>query len=165
MLDYSLFWAEGEVLGKSKISTKASPWILKISQNFSLSESSRLSSVVYRWAATWQNQQSDCVPSEDSDLPSLIRVFAVCMKKAWINSYPLSGQPRLIRLGGCSGWSESSLGAHSLCWFCRVAAQMYIQLWSRQTTLQIPQWWIMMMNITSHKRHQRRISFATDGKS
>ena len=34
------------------------------------------------WAATQQNQQSDCVPSEDSDqpghLPSLIRVFAVC---------------------------------------------------------------------------------------
>ena len=33
------------------------------------------------WAATWQNQQSDCAPSEDSDQPghppSLIRVFAV----------------------------------------------------------------------------------------
>ena len=32
------------------------------------------------WAATWQNQQSDCAPSEDSDQPghppSLIRVFA-----------------------------------------------------------------------------------------
>ena len=34
-----------------------------------------------KWAATWQNQQSDCAPSEDSDQPghppSLIRVFAV----------------------------------------------------------------------------------------
>ena len=29
----------------------------------------------------------------------------------------------LIRLGGCPGWSESSLGAHSFCWFCHVAAQ------------------------------------------
>ena len=33
------------------------------------------------WATTWQNQQSDCVPNEDSDQPghspSLIRVFAV----------------------------------------------------------------------------------------
>ena len=28
----------------------------------------------------------------------------------------------LIRLGGCPGWSESSLGAHSFCWFCHVAA-------------------------------------------
>ena len=33
------------------------------------------------WAATWQNQQNECAPSEDSDQPlhpsSLIRVFAV----------------------------------------------------------------------------------------
>ena len=29
----------------------------------------------------------------------------------------------LIRLGGCPGWSESSLCAHSFCWFCHVAAQ------------------------------------------
>ena len=76
------------------------------------------------WASTWQNQQSDCAPSEDSDKPghppSQIRVFAVRMKKAWVLSYPLSAQRRLIRLGGCPGWSESSLGAQSLCWFCHV---------------------------------------------
>ena len=30
----------------------------------------------------------------------------------------------LVRLGGCSGWSESSLGAESLCLFCHVAAQL-----------------------------------------
>ena len=38
------------------------------------------------WVATWQNQHSECAPSEDSDQPghppSLIRVFAVRMKKA-----------------------------------------------------------------------------------
>ena len=34
-----------------------------------------------------------------------------------------------IRLGGCPGLSESLLGAHSLCWFCHVAAEMiYIQV-------------------------------------
>ena len=37
-----------------------------------------------------------CAPSEDSDEPghppSLIRVFAVRMKKAWVLSYPLSAQ-------------------------------------------------------------------------
>ena len=27
-------------------------------------------------------------------------------------------------LGGCPGWSESSLGAHSFCWFCHVMIQM-----------------------------------------
>ena len=52
-----------------------------------------------------------CAPSEDSDQPghppSLIRVFAVRMKKAWVLSNPLSAQ-RIL-------WSESSVGAH--CWF------------------------------------------------
>ena len=36
---------------------------------------------IQNWAATWQNQKSDCAPSEDSDQPgyppSLIRVFTV----------------------------------------------------------------------------------------
>ena len=54
-----------------------------------------------------------CAPCEDSDQPghppSLIRAFAVCMTKAWVLSYPLSAQRRLIKLGGCPGWSESSL--------------------------------------------------------
>ena len=31
----------------------------------------------------------------------------------------------LIRLGECPGWSESSLGAHSFCWFCHVSAQIF----------------------------------------
>ena len=48
-----------------------------------------------------------CAPSEDSDQPghppSLIRVFAVRMKKALVLSYPLSAQLRLIRLDGCPG--------------------------------------------------------------
>ena len=55
-------------------------------------------------------------PSEDSDQPgyppSLIRVFAVRMKKAWTLSYTFSTQRKLIRLGGCPGWSESSLRAY-----------------------------------------------------
>ena len=31
----------------------------------------------------------------------------------------------LIRLGGCPGWSEFSLGAHTFCWFCQVEAHMF----------------------------------------
>ena len=54
-----------------------------------------------------------CAPSEDSDQPghppSLISVFAVRMKKAWVLSYPLSAKQRLIRLDGCPGWSESAM--------------------------------------------------------
>ena len=49
-----------------------------------------------KWAASWQNQQCGCAPSEDSDQsghpPSLIRVFAVRMKRAWVLSYRLSAQ-------------------------------------------------------------------------
>ena len=37
------------------------------------------------WAATWQNQQRDCEPSEDSDLPSLIRVIACAQ---WVAKDP-----------------------------------------------------------------------------
>ena len=43
-------------------------------------------------------QQNECAPSEDSDQPghppSLIRVFAVRMKKPWVLSYPLGAQRR-----------------------------------------------------------------------
>ena len=58
------------------------------------------------WAATWQNHQSECAPSEDSDQPghppSLIRVFAVHLKKPWVLSYPLSAQRRLW-----SDWADA----------------------------------------------------------
>ena len=47
----------------------------------------------------WHDKTKKCVPSEDSDQPgyppSLIRVFIVRMKKAWVLSYPLSAQWRL----------------------------------------------------------------------
>ena len=75
------------------------------------------------WDTTWQNQQNECARIEDSDQPghppSLNRVFAVRMKKAWVLSYPLSAQRRL-----CQVWSESLLGAQPHCWFCHVAAQI-----------------------------------------
>ena len=37
--------------------------------------------------------------------------FTVRMKKHWVLGYPLSTQGRMIRLGWCPGWFESSLGA------------------------------------------------------
>ena len=69
-------------------------------------ESNRVSCNLANWAAIWQNQQNDCAPSEDSDQPghppSLIRVFAVHMKKHWVLSYPLSAQRRLW-----SDWADA----------------------------------------------------------
>ena len=54
-----------------------------------------------------------CVPSEDSDQPGhppgLIRVFAVRSMVSLGPNVSSCGQRRLIRLGGCPGWSASSL--------------------------------------------------------
>ena len=51
------------------------------------------------WAATWQNQQSKCTPSEDSDQPghppSLIRVFAVRSMGSLGPKFSSCGQRRL----------------------------------------------------------------------
>ena len=53
-----------------------------------------------------------CAPSEDSDQPghppSLIRVFALRMKKAWVLNYPLSAQWRLW-----SDWADAQASAQS----------------------------------------------------
>ena len=96
--------------------------------NLNGSKHANIIHVIKIWAASWQNQQNDCAPSEDSDQPGhpprLIKVFDGRMKKAWVLSYLLSGQRRLIRLGRYPGWSESSLGAEPLCWFCHEMAHM-----------------------------------------
>ena len=108
---------------------------------------------------SWQNQQSDCAPSEDSDQPghppslirvfavpdqpghppSLIRVFAVRMRKAWVFSYPLSAQRRLW-----SDWVDAQAGlslrwAHShfvgfvirrlICYIGRVVRPQLAETW------------------------------------
>ena len=66
--------------------------------------------------------------SKDSDqpshLPSLIRVFAVCVKKPWVLSYPLR---RLWTNWGGDAQADLSLCRvpRSFCWFCHEAAQFY----------------------------------------
>ena len=81
--------------------------------SFNISHAKNLTSITYNifivvlmWAATWQNQQCGCAPSEDSDQPghppSLIRVFAVRLKKPWVLSYPFSTQRRLW-----SDWADA----------------------------------------------------------
>ena len=60
------------------------------------------------WASA-QSDQSLRYPHEESLGPSLPNESAA---------------KTLIRLGGCPGWSEYSLGTHSFCWFCHAAAQM-----------------------------------------
>ena len=89
-----------------------------------------------------------CLPSEDSDQPghppSLIRVFAVRMKKAWVlsnskNSDQTGCMPRLI------GWVDAQAGlslrwAHMpLCCFCHEAACILnvVYLWHKIELLKI----------------------------
>ena len=48
-----------------------------------------------------------CAPSEDSDQ-------TVHRKKTWVLGYPSGAQRILIRLSGCPGLSESSLGTHAI---------------------------------------------------
>ena len=63
------------------------------------------------WASKWQNQQNHLwaqrwLRSVWASI-SLIRIFAICMKKYWVLIYQLSGQQRLIRLDRCQGcWSD-----------------------------------------------------------
>ena len=102
------------------------------------------------WAATWQNQQNESAPSEDSDQPghppSLIKVFAVrsmgspvwsesSLCAQWVAKDPsflhadsqdsdqIGRMPRLI-------WVFAGrtliLLAHSFCWFCHVEAHMVL---------------------------------------
>ena len=61
-----------------------------------------------------KTNKMSCVPRKDSvqpgHPPSLIRVFAVRMKKAWVLSYPLSAQQRIR-----SDWADAQADL-SLCW-------------------------------------------------
>ena len=70
------------------------------------------------WAASWQNQQNDCAPSEDSDqpghLPSLISLRCPHEETLGPQLPTECTAKTLIRLGGCPGWSQSSLGAHAI---------------------------------------------------
>ena len=74
--------------------------------------------VIVVWARAWQNQQYDLCIQWLLRLawasPSLIS-FHCLHEKALGPWLPLERTAKtLIRLGGCPGWSESSLGAHIL---------------------------------------------------
>ena len=76
-----------------------------------------------------------CAPSEVSDQPghppSLFRVFAVCMKKAWILSYPLSAQRRLW-----SDWANAQADLSLRLWSDWANAQADLSLrWAHSTVI------------------------------
>ena len=84
-----------------------------------------------------------CAPSEDPDQsghpPSLTRVFAVRMKKAWVLSCPLSAQRRLW-----SDWADTQADlslrwANTFCWFCHAVAQRHeaVFCWTERSVSKI----------------------------
>ena len=69
------------------------------------------------WACTQSDQSLRC-PHEETSGPQL----------------PIKRKRKTqIRLGGCPGWSEFSLGAHSFYWFCHVVAHFMTNPESRMT--------------------------------
>ena len=79
----------------------------------------------------------------------------VHMKIDWVLSYPLSAQRRLwsdwadvLAVGGGPGWSESSLGAQSICWFFHEAARMAENKENRKWFLNS-----FLLSLWSHSRH------------
>ena len=101
------------------------------------------------WAATWQNQQNGCASSEDSDHPghppSLIRVFAVRMKKPWVLSYPLSALRRLW-----SDWADAQSDL-SLHW-----AHTYFVVLSCRGSVSVLQWKSSFSAYTDNKFKKRK---------
>ena len=86
---------------------------------------------LFIWAASWQNQQNGLCTQR--------RLRSACSSAQSDQSLrcpheeslgpklPIERTAKtLIRLGGCPGWSESSLGAQSFCWFCHEAAHLYL---------------------------------------
>ena len=78
------------------------------------------------WASAQADQSLRC-PHEESLGPRLISLR--CPHEESLGPWPPIQRraKTLIRLGGCPGWSESSLGAQTHCWFCHVAAQMDLE--------------------------------------
>ena len=70
-----------------------------------------------------------CAPSEDSDqpgyLPSMIRVFAVRMKKHWVFSLPLNALRRLWSdLADAQADLSLPWAQRPFCWFCHEVAHL-----------------------------------------
>ena len=83
----------------------------------------------YFWATSWQNHQNCiCAQRRLRSAWAVWSVFAVRMKKAWVLSYPVSAQRRLL-----SDWADAQADLN-LCWvhshFVGFVMRWLISLWS-----------------------------------
>ena len=126
------------------------------------------------WAATWQNQQNGmCAQrrlgsawaSAQSD-QSLRCPYDETLDR----QLPIERTAKtLVRQGGCPGWSESLLGAHSLCWFYHVAAHIdflfffpLFFVWSRLSDLYLE---TRVLRLLSFWSDARTINCVGNGKT
>ena len=99
-------------------------------------------------ATSWQNQQNDCVPSEDSDQP-------VCLKKAWALNYLLSAQQRLW-----SDWADAEADpslrwAHIILLVFVIRGSFITIKWapsSEFVSSSIPSWQILTAHVQPFRR-------------
>ena len=98
------------------------------------------------WAATWQNEQNGlCTQrTQTGHPPSLIRVFAVHSMGSKGSKLSSCQQWRLIRLGGCPGRLESSLGAHHFVGFVMRWLILYVLLCFPS---RICRFWLSMLSV------------------
>ena len=88
------------------------------------------------WATSRQNQQSGMCGQQrlrSAWASTQSDQSPYCLHEESLGPPIESTAKTLIRQGGCAGWSESSLGAKSFCWFCHEAAQ----LWSWRSIIPI----------------------------
>ena len=80
-----------------------------------------------KWATAWQNQQIDLCAQRTLRSAWACAVFAGCLKKAWVLSYPMSAQRRLwldctdAPADLCVRWAHMSFR-----WFCHALAQIFL---------------------------------------
>ena len=135
--------AEQSFFYMSRIMIKPTKWLVRpakaqislgirpVWSESSLSAWCKLGPLATHWAHSKDSDQTGRMPRLiwvfAGRPPSLIRVFAVRMMKAWTLSYPLSTQQRLW-----SDWADAQADlslrwAHmSGCWFCHVAAHISV---------------------------------------
>ena len=83
-------------------------WTITMNNEWAIKTVKIIYFLVLMRCSTKNNNKMTCAPRKDSDqpwhLPSLIRVFAICLKQVWILSYPIHAPWRLIRFGDCMPW-------------------------------------------------------------
>ena len=100
-----------------------------------------------KWAAAWQNQTNDLcaqrrLRSAWASAQSDQNLRYALNMKLRTQGFFMRTAKSLIRLGGCSGWSESSLAAHSILLVLSCAGSSDKDLPCISTVLQVLSHWI-----------------------